>query len=683
MTGSFAQRGMRSTLARIAQEFRRIPAADDTLHLLPLDDDVAGLALQETAFPQVSVIIPVHGKLAYTVACLRAIAQHGSETAFEVIVVDDASPDATATVLPGVPGLRYFANEHNLGFVGSCNAGAHLARGEYLLFLNNDTQVMSGWMDALLQCFADEVSCGIAGSRLVYPDGRLQEAGGWVFADGSAWTVGRFEDRSSPMYRYRRETDYVSGASLMIRSEQFDALGGFDERYAPAYYEDTDLAFAVRAAGLKVFYEPNSIVVHREGITAGTDLGKGMKRYQAVNQAKFVDKWRDALSMHPARGTPLENCWNRYTRGHVLVVDTMTPDPTRDSGSLRLSAILRLLHEEGWRVGFAPDDGRASDTEIAALGRLGVEVLCRPAVANVPDWLRRHGAGLTVVILSRHTVAGQYADLVRCYAPQATLIFDTVDLHFLREQRAAELSGNAAMIRQSELSRRSELALIEQSDITFVVSPHEQALLANEVPQARVELLSNIHEIHGRRQGHAGRRDLVFIGGYGHPPNGDAMRWMASELLPALRTAIPDLRIHVLGDIPESARRELMAAGLDIHGRVGELAPWMEGCLASIAPLRFGAGVKGKINMAMSYGVPVIATSVAVEGMNLENGDDVLVADHSAAFVAAVLRLRDEEATWTGLSDGALDNVRRHFSSDSAREVLRRVLARARLESSR
>jgi hypothetical protein len=300
----------------------------------------------------------------------------------------------------------------------------------------------------------------------------------------------------------------------------------------------------------------------------------------------------------------------------------------------------------------------------------------------VPDWLRRHGPGLSAVILSRHTVAGQYADLVRRYAPQATLIFDTVDLHFLREQRAAELSGNAAMIRQSDLSRRSELALIEQSDVTFVVSPHEQALLANEVPHARVELLSNIHEIHGRRQGHASRRDLVFIGGYGHPPNGDAMRWMAGELLPVLHAAIPDLRIHVLGDIPESARRELSSGGLDIHGRVGELASWMEGCLASIAPLRFGAGVKGKINMAMSYGVPVIATSVAVEGMSLMDGDDVLVADDAAAVVAAVLRLRDEEATWTKLSDGALANVQRHFSSSSAREVLRRVIPQSHPERS-
>jgi O-antigen biosynthesis protein len=674
MSGSFAQRGMRGTLARIAHEFKRRPQVDQTLHLLPLDGDVAGLVVPDSPEPLVSIVIPVHGKLEYTVACLRSIALHGASAAFEVIVVDDASPDKTPDVLRKIQGLHVLSNECNLGFVGSCNAGARQARGNYLLFLNNDTQVTSGWLDALLQCFAEESDCGIAGSRLVYPDGRLQEAGGWVFTDGRAWNVGRFEPRNAPAFRYRRQTDYVSGASLMIRSELFHTIGGFDDLYAPAYYEDTDLAFAVRTAGLKVFYEPNSLVVHLEGISAGTDLDRGMKRYQKINQAKFVGKWRQALEKQPAPGTPTDELWRRYTRGHVLVVDTMTPDPTRDSGSLRLCGILNILHEEGWRLSFAPDDGRAEDVDVALLGKMGTEVLCRPGVANVPNWLRQHGKELTAVILSRHTVAGQYAAFVRRYAPQATLIFDTVDLHFLREQRAAELSGNATMIRQSEVSRRSELALIEQSDVTFVVSPHERELLAAELPRARVELLSNIHAVHGRKLAYEGRRDLVFIGGYGHPPNSDAMNWMASELLPALRVAIPEMRIHVLGDIPDAARRELVAAGLDVHGRVAELSPWFESCLASIAPLRFGAGVKGKINMAMSYGVPVVATPIAIEGMSLRDEDDVLVANDAAAFVTAVMRLRDDEALWTRLSEGALANVKRYFSRDAAHDVLHRVI---------
>lgn len=669
-----ALRGWRGTLARVRQEFERRPTIDDSLHVEPLDVPFTPFALPTSEQPLVSVIIPVHGKLAYTLACLRSIARNAPAAAFEVIVVDDASPDDSVERLGHVQGLRLLRNDRNLGFVGTSNAGAAAARGDFLLFLNNDTQVTPNWLDGLLACFHDRKDCGIAGSRLVYPDGRLQEAGGLVFADGSCWTSGRFEPRDAPAWRYRREADYVSGASLMIRRDVFNSVGGFDQRYAPAYYEDTDLAFAVRQLGLKVYYEPSSTVIHCEGVSAGTDPHSGMKRHQVINQATFVAKWEGALHAQPPEGTSLTRALRWRRRGRVLVVDSMTPDPTRDSGSLRLTAMLRLLDEQGWSVAFLTDDGRASEDEIRALGALGVEVLCRPWISDLPHWLHAHGHELHGVMLCRHTVAGQYASLVRKLAPKARLLFDTVDLHFLREQRAAELSGNAAMARQAQASRKSELALIEQCDVTFVVSPHEQALLAAELPQANVELLSNIHEVHGCHQEHAARRDFVFIGGSGHPPNVDAVRWIATEILPALRRQISEARVHVLGDVTDAMRAEFDLTGLQLHGRVPDLAPWLNGALASLAPLRFGAGVKGKINMSMSYGVPVIATSVAVEGMRLEHGKDVMLADDADAFAQAGILLQNDGDLWRRVSDASIDNVKRHFSSRLAYEALDRAL---------
>jgi O-antigen biosynthesis protein len=672
-----ALRGWHGTLARVRQEFERRPTFDDSLHVESLDEAFAPFALPTSEQPLVSVIIPIHGKLAYTLACLRSIARNAPTAPFEVVVVDDASPDDSVEKLSRIDGLRILRNERNLGFVGTCNAGAAVARGEFLLFLNNDTQVTPNWLDGLLSCFGEREDCGIAGSRLVYPDGRLQEAGGLVFADGSCWTSGRFEQRDAPAWRYRREVDYVSGASLLVRRAVFDRVGGFDQRYAPAYYEDTDLAFAVRQLGLKVYYEPISTVIHCEGISAGTDLNAGMKRHQVTNQATFVAKWKDALRAHPPVGTSLLRALRWRRRGRVLVVDSMTPEPTRDSGSLRLSAILRLLDEQGWSVAFLPDDGRASDEEIRALGALGTEVLCRPWVSDLPHWLRAHGHELRAVMLCRHTVAGQYASLVRKLAPRARLLFDTVDLHFLREQRAAELSGSASMARQAQASRRSELGLIEQCDVTFVVSLHEQALLAAQLPGARVELLSNIHETHGSRHAREARRDFVFIGGFGHPPNADAVRWIATEILPALRKQLPDAQVHVLGDMPHTARIELQAPGLHLHGRVPDLAPWLDGALASLAPLRFGAGVKGKINMAMSYGVPVIATPLAVEGMHLQQGQDVLLADTAAEFAQMAQQLQQDSELWTRISAASIDNVKRHFSSHLAYEALERALGPA------
>lgn len=675
--GSVALRGWRGTFARVWQEFERRPTFDDALDVEPFDVPFEPFALPTSDQPLVSIIIPVYGKVEYTLACLRSIVRHAPGVPFEVIVVDDVSPDDSLEQLTQITGLRLLRNDHNLGFVGTCNAGAAASYGEFLLFLNNDTQVTPNWLDGLLHCFKERDDCGIAGSRLVYPDGRLQEAGGLVFVDGSCWTSGRFEHRDAPAWRYRREVDYVSGASLMIRRTVFERVGGFDERYAPAYYEDTDLAFAVRQLGLKVYYEPSSTIIHCEGISAGTDLHAGMKRHQVTNQATFVAKWEEALRAHPAVDTPLPRGLRWRRRGRILVVDSMTPDPTRDSGSLRLSAILRILDKQGWSVSFMPDDARATEEEVRMLGALGTEVLCRPWVDDLPHWLRTNGNELHAVMLCRHTVAGQYASLVRKLAPKARLLFDTVDLHFLREQRAAELSGSTSMTRQAHASRKSELSLIEQCDVTFVVSQHEQTLLLNDLPHANIELLSNIHEVHGCRQPHTARKDFVFIGGFGHPPNADAARWIAKEILPAVRAQLPDARLHILGDVTEAARTELQTPGLELHGRVPDLAPWLDGALASLAPLRFGAGVKGKINMAMSYGVPVIATPLAVEGMHLEPGRDVLLADTAEGFAQAARILQQDSELWGRLSAASIDNVKRHFSSRLAYEVLERALGPA------
>jgi GT2 family glycosyltransferase/glycosyltransferase involved in cell wall biosynthesis len=671
---SVALRGWRGTLSRISQEFVARPEVDDTLSLLPLDVPFEPFTVPTSEQPRLSIVIPVYGKLEYTLACLRSLVTNPPTDAFEVIVVDDASPDDSAASLSLVSGIRLLRNASNLGFVGSCNAGASAARGEFLIFLNNDTQVLPGWSEELLRCFELRADCGIAGSQLVYPDGRLQEAGAWVFADASAWNIGRFDSRSDPAVRYARKVDYVSGASLAIRRAVFNELGGFDQHFSPGYYEDTDLAFAARAAGYSVWYVPTSVVVHAEGISSAGNMETGMKRFQAINQVKFAEKWREALPLQPAVGTALAAVAKAKRRGTILVVDVATPDASRDSGSLRLISMMRLLVEDGWHVVFAPDDGRADEAAIRELGRLGIEVIARPWVDGVPSWLARNAEDLHAAILSRHMVASQYTSFVRRLAPQAKVIFDTVDLHFLREERAAERSGNASLSRQAATTREQELKLIAEADTTFVVSEYERDLLSRLMPSANVDLLSNIHEVYGRTGGHAGRRDLLFVGGYGHPPNADAMNWMASEILPALRRVAPEANILVAGDVPEGNRRLLSESGLRMLGRVPDLEPLMSSSLASIAPLRFGAGVKGKINMAMSHGLPVIGTTGAVEGMRLEDGVDVLVADTADAFASAYLRLVRDEPLWTSLSHGAVENVRTHFSAEAALGALRRAI---------
>jgi GT2 family glycosyltransferase/glycosyltransferase involved in cell wall biosynthesis len=672
---SVVQRGFAGTLARIVQELRGGSSARTRVTYPEPREDFAPFELPTSDTPRVSIVIPVYNKIAYTTACLRSIVAHAGAVSFEVVVVDDGSSDATPKRLDGISGIRTVRNPENLGFIGSCNAGADVARGDYVLFLNNDTVVTAGWLEALVDCIEHAPDAGMIGAKLVYPDGRLQEAGGIVFNDGSGWNYGRFEEPDDARFCFRREVDYCSGAAILLRRDLFGKLGRFDARYTPAYYEDTDLAFAVRAVGLKVYVEPAATVVHFEGITSGTDTASGTKRYQLINQEKFSAKWKDALAQQPAPGTPIGIAATHRLKKRVLIVDATVPQPDHDAGSVRMVNLMRVLGELGYQVSFMPDNRLWTERYTPALQALGVEVLYVPYAADPVTLLRERGKEFDLVILSRHYVAASYVGLVRLYAPQAKLAFDTVDLHYLREQRAAELAGSADPERQSAATRAQELKIIRECDLTLVVSEAEQALLAIDAPGARVEILSTVNEVHGCRVPFSDRHDLVFVGGFQHPPNADAVAWFVREVFPLLRKDLPDVRLHVIGSKVPDAIRDLADEQVLVHGFVEDITSYMDGCRVSVAPLRYGAGVKGKINTAMSYGLPVVATTLGVEGMHVRDGDDVLVADSPAAFAAAVARLYRDEALWKRLSTNGLVNVEKHFSFAAARTAVQRIVS--------
>jgi len=625
--------------------------------------------------PEISIIIPVYNKSLYTFTCLKSIHENSGDNAYEVIVVDDASDDSTPQMLDNIEGITVIRNPENMGFIYSTNNGAKTAKGRYIVLLNNDTIVTHSWLCALRKTFEHCPDAGLVGAKLIYPDGKLQEAGGVVWQDASALNYGRFDDPDKPEYSYCRAVDYCSGACLMIKHEDFINLGLFDDYYTPAYYEDTDLAFRVRQANKQVYYQPGATVIHFEGVSSGTDVSKGVKMYQVINHKKFYNRWKDILSSHGVSGNNLQLEKERSVKKRVFIIDAHILKPDSDSGSLRMFNLLTIFQSLDYKVTFiAANEPEHHEIYTTQLQHNGIECLYQPYLESIPAHLKTHGHLYDVVLLSRVNIAEKYINIARKYCTNAMILFDTVDLHFLREQRQAEINQNKLSLASAKMCKQRELNTARKVDKTLLVSPVEIELFKQEAPDLPVALLSNIHKNHETVFGYHDRKDILFIGGFKHLPNVDAMEFFINQVFPILHALKPEIKLHIIGsNLPEQIAA-YASSHIVIKGFVPDIKLIFDHIKLSVAPLRYGAGVKGKINTSMTYGVPVIATSVAAEGMNLVHGKDILVADEPEEFARQIIRAYDDELLWTNLSNAGKTNIEEHFSFSVAKRQLSEIL---------
>jgi GT2 family glycosyltransferase len=631
--------------------------------------------------PVVSVIIPMHGKSGHTLTCLASIAANAPDAPIEVIVADDASPVEDVEAVGQVRGIRLLRLPHNKGFVETSNFAARLARGDFLVFLNNDTQVQPGWLDAMLRLFDTCADVGAVGSKLLYPDGRLQEAGGIIWDDGSGWNFGRHEDETRPVYNYVREVDYCSGASLMVRRAVFERLGGFDPAFVPAYFEDADLCFRLRAAGLKTLYQPSSRVVHFEGVSHGRDVAVGVKSCQVVNRKTFVERWRSVLAEgHYANGTHvLRACERGRGRKLILVVDHWVPQPDRDAGSRTMLCLLSALLEAGLIVKFWPHNQAASQPYTETLQEMGVEVIHGGGPASFAEWFRKNGREVDYVLLSRPDIAEESLPPLRRHS-NARVIYYGQDLHFRRMRLQSVALGDEALLNAAAQMEQRERAIWRRVDVALYPSEEEAGMAAELEPSAMLRPV----QPYGFRSFAAARRaphsrEILFVAGFAHPPNEDAAVWLVESVLPLIRSRVPEVTLSIAGSNPTARVLGLQRDGVAIVANLSEaeLGQRYQAARVAAVPLRCGAGVKLKVVEALKEGLPLVTTSVGAQGLP-GLGVVVSIRDDREMFATAVSELLVDDLVWEERCRAQIDYARKRLSMAPLRESL---LAAAGIEA--
>lgn len=627
--------------------------------------------------PKVSIVIPVYNQINYTYLCLVSILENTKDVTYEVIIADDVSTDATKELDKFAQNLVISRNETNQGFLKNCNQAAKKARGEYIMFLNNDTKVTPNWLSSLVELIEKDKSIGMVGSKLIYPDGRLQEAGGIIWSDGSGWNYGRLDDPSKCEYNYVKEVDYISGAAILISKELWKNIGGFDERFAPAYCEDSDLAFEVRKAGYKVCLQPKSVVVHFEGISNGTDVnGSGLKKYQVENSLKLREKWSKEFALQFENNgdpDPFRARERSKDKKIILFIDHYVPTYDKDAGSKTTFQYIKMLISRGYIIKFLGDNFAKQEPYTSTLEQMGVEILYGMQ-ADIWSWIEKHAKDIHLVYMNRPHIATKYIDFIRDHT-NLKVVYYGHDLHFLRLMREYELTKDESKKDESDYWKTIELNLMYKADMSYYPSQTEVDCIKNIDPDIRVKAITAyVYEdfIDKSKLDFEKKEGLLFVGGFSHPPNADALKWFIKEIFPSIR-AKKDINFYIVGS---NATEDIKALhnpseGIIFKGFVSdeELEDLYANTRVVVVPLRYGAGIKGKVIEALHNGAAVVTTSVGAEG--IPSAKRVMkITDEAEDFAKEVLKVYENEEEIKYLSFEAISYIRDNNSYNGAWRII-------------
>ena len=624
--------------------------------------------------PLVSIIIPVYNKFKYTFKCIISILNNTDNISYEIIIADDMSTDLTKFIKYFFKNIIISKNKGYRGFVMNCNKAALLANGKYIHFLNNDIIVQKGWLTNLVKLIESNEKIGMVGSKLINPDNTLQEAGGIIWSNGKGENYGRGNNPKLPEYNYVKEVDYISGCSILVKKSLWKEIGGFDERYIPAYYEDTDFAFEVRKHGYKVMYQPKSEVIHLEGISNGKSLKSGLKQYQLENRWKFIKKWDNILKKQFTHLNLFNARDRNFSKKRIIVFDKNVPYFDKNAGNRCTFMYLQIFQQFGFFITFVSDKFEKNNKYITILEQKGIEVIYKSSyMKNFDVWLKNNLKYFNYVFLQRPNVAVKYINIIKKYF-HGKLLYFAHDLNYNRLFREYKITGKEKFLKQSKFWEKKEMEIIYQSDVCYVVGNYEEELLKKifkykpirNIPIYIYEnLLSDVEKDFSKR------KDLIFVANFNHRPNIDAILWFSKEIYPYIIKKYPNIILHIVGSPIIGAIKKIESDNIKLYGFLDDkdLLLLYKKCRIAIAPLRFGAGVKGKIIEAAYNQIPMITTSIGAEGLDKSIGS-FLVEDDALKMSKLICSLYNNYNKLKEISDSGINFIKKYFTPEIAKEIL-------------
>jgi GT2 family glycosyltransferase/glycosyltransferase involved in cell wall biosynthesis len=640
-----------------------------------LGDPAARLCFAVAFEPTVSIVVLTYNRAAYTYRCLESILRHG-DVPYELIIVDNASQDDTYRLLERLENVTVLRNPVNAGFGGGCNQGARIARGKYLLLLNNDAALTAGGLRALVETVARVSDCGAVGCKIVTLDGRLQEAGSIIWDDGTTQGYGRQGNPAAPEFSYLREVDYCSAACLLVRADVWERTGGFDPRYHPAYFEDADLCMSISGLGLRVLYQPAAVVVHQEYTSSSP---RDAQRLMTRNRTLFAAKWAEELAAQPPAATRnVLRARDRAPHPALLFIDDRVDSPNYGSGMGRTLAALTMLAQLPYRLTYVPLlDPTPREPCLTELQQMGIEVVA--GRSRLKKFARERAGFYEALIVSRPHNMYSAAGVLRRRFPEAPLIYDAEALYFVREELRAAALGRKPNPAASREQRALETTLLRAADLVIAVSEHERDLIVSLAPELaeRVFVWGHPAAVRPTPSPFDARSGLLFVGSFpsADSPNEHAVRSFLDDVFPAVQRQLA-CTFRIVGRAPEGLQRRA-SASVEVAGFVPDLEPEYDRHRIFVVPNQFSAGIPLKLVEAMSRGIPAVVSELTARQLGLVDGEAVLIGRTPEEFAHKIASLYSDPALWRLVRDGALRYVAERCDPEKLKAALRDLLARA------